>query len=57
MPTRLLASALVDPVARHTTCAWADGHGIVGIDPGFEEERSGVALVPLVLSAVRARDA
>ena len=51
VPRQLLASAIVDPAARHTTFAWPDGHGIVGIDPGYGINGADVAVVPLMLTA------
>ena len=51
VPSQQLGSAVVDPATRHTTIAWPDGHGIVGIDPGYGTDGADVPVVPLVLTA------
>ena len=43
-------TAVVDPATRHTTIAWPDGHGIVGIDPGYVTDGADVPVVPLMLT-------
>ena len=51
IPQRLLGSAIVDPAARHTRFTWPDGHGVVGIDPGFGTDGADGPVVPLILTA------
>jgi hypothetical protein len=51
VPRQLLVSAYADLAVRHTRFMWPDGHGIIGIDPGYGTDGADAPLVPLVLTA------
>lgn len=50
VPDRVRAAGRHDDESRHTDFAWADGHHLVCVDPGFGRDEAAVPLTPLALT-------